>query len=479
MPVITHRRVNEMRSGRRRLSVGAVGGYNTGMSPTGGGSSPRTSTYGILSRYGSSGGSTGSECKPGAAAHSPSMPRRLSPRPQLLLQETLTTASSSRRKLSAATSSGLPSPSSSPTMMSVAHAPESLSESLPSSAASHMSPDGRIPGASLVDSGSNLPRVQITQNLVMSAAGGQSLAPAQEGLAGNDDASSGKRADGRGCVRFPEPVAIPGSKSSAVGFGITADNGMYSPPADEVNNVRQGAHAMAGSDTSDFDDSDSDIYMEAECGYSSDDEARADPLPTPEQLIFSQTWSTWPTPCHHLYSGSQFTGSQSNGTRSYVVTVSLKYVDMAVPELCGHFTIRGLTNDLPTLTTYFDAQIVGSSAHSFVTNQWDATVDTDRTHWSFFPAFMQYRNHFDAKDFGYKLSLSDKYIYMRWKERFVVPNYKLSRINGASYDGFYYVCYDREAATITGYYYHRDSDHYQCLKLNHAEQTTFSHYELA
>ncbi|KAJ2006140.1 hypothetical protein GGI04_001980 [Coemansia thaxteri] len=219
-----------------------------------------------------------------------------------------------------------------------------------------------------------------------------------------------------------------------------------------------------------------DVASADEC---SDDEVRNEPLPTPEQLIFSQSWSTWPTPCHHLYSGSKFSGTQSNGTRSYDVSVTLKYVDMGVPELCGHFTIRGLTSELPKLTTYFDAQIVGTSSNSFITNQWDASVDTDRTHWSFFPAFRHHRNRFDCKDFKYRLSLSDKYIFMRWKERFVVPNYKLNRISGASYDGFYYVCYDREEATITGYYYHRDSDHYQCLKLTHTKQTSFSHFELA
>ncbi|KAI7821108.1 vacuolar import/degradation protein Vid24, partial [Kickxella alabastrina] len=132
-------------------------------------------------------------------------------------------------------------------------------------------------------------------------------------------------------------------------------------------------------------------------------------------------------------------------------------VDMGVPELCGHFTIRGLTSELPTLTTYFDAQIVGTASNSFVTNQWEATVDTDRTHWSFFPAFMQYRNRFNSKDFNYKLGTSDKFVFMRWKERFIVPNYKLSKINGASYDGFYYVCYDREEAAVTGFYYHKES----------------------
>ncbi|KAJ2546253.1 GID complex subunit 4, VID24 [Coemansia sp. RSA 1933] len=210
-----------------------------------------------------------------------------------------------------------------------------------------------------------------------------------------------------------------------------------------------------------------------------EEDMRNEPLPTPEQLILSQSWSTWPTPCHHLYSGSRFSGTQSNGTRSYMVTVTLKYVDMGVPELCGHFTIRGLTNELPKLTTYFDAQIIGAAGNSFVTSQWDATVDTDRTHWGFFPAFRQHRSTFDSGDSAYRLRLSDRYVFMRWKERFVVPNYKLSRINGASYDGFYYVCYDRVEESITGYYFHRDSDNYQCLKLSHEPQTSFSHFELA
>ncbi|ORX73536.1 hypothetical protein DL89DRAFT_219402 [Linderina pennispora] len=194
----------------------------------------------------------------------------------------------------------------------------------------------------------------------------------------------------------------------------------------------------------------------------------------------SQSWSTWPTACHDLYSGSTFSGMQSNGVRSYAVAVTFKYVDMGVPEMCGHFTIRGLTTELPKLTTFFDVQIVGTGNHSFLTKQWDATVDTDRTHWvTSFAAFKPYRNTFDLGDFAYTMNLSDKFIFMRWKERFVVPNYKLSRISGASYDGFYYVCYDRAAASIIGYYYHKDSDHYQCLRLDHVKQSSFPHFEIA
>ncbi|KAJ1823655.1 GID complex subunit 4, VID24, partial [Coemansia sp. RSA 2599] len=399
-----------MRSGRRRLSVGAVGGYPA---MAAGGSSPRSATFAALSRH--------SDCKPGAL---PPMVRRLSARPQMLQDSASQTVfgGAAVRKPTADDAgvdtgrAGPPTPAASPGL-----APAGLASLL-------LASDGRIAAAP-------------------ASAGCLDAAEPTSPISVTSDADS-RPARSAGRTGINKVVAFAASTGTGTG-DYDCDCAIPSPLEDDG----------MGAD------------MDVEASYSSDEEedVRSDPnpLPTPEQLIFSQTWSTWPTPCHHLYSGSQFSGAQSNGTRSYVVSVTLKYVDMGVPELCGHFTIRGLTPDLPTLTTYFDAQIVGSGANSFVTNQWDASVDTDRTHWSFFPAFMQHRPRFDCKDFGYKLDLSDKYVFMRWKERFVVPNFKLSRINGASYDGFYYVCYDREAAAITGYYYHRDSDHYQCLKLKH------------
>ncbi|KAJ2880791.1 GID complex subunit 4, VID24 [Coemansia aciculifera] len=368
MPVITHRRVNEMRGGRRRLSIGAVGGHSSGNTFF---TARHTAGRGIGSPKDCSEHISGSLERSGALK----TPRQM------------------------------------------------LSASLPAAASPEMT-FGQIHPA---------------------------LTP----------------------PATPPPLSdTPSSQGPSAGAGASSINVKEELDCQPTPLAFSSCLPLTGSRP---------IAHLADDGYdvASDDEVRNEPLPTPEQLILSQSWSTWPTACHHLYSGSKFSGTQSNGTRSYVVTVTLKYVDMGVPELCGHFTIRGLTTELPKLTTYFDAQIVGSSSNSFVTNQWDASVDTDRTHWSFFPAFRQHRNRFDCSDFKYRLSMSDKYIFMRWKERFVVPNYKLSRISGASYDGFYYVCYDREEASITGYYFHRDSDHYQCLKLAHTKQTSFSHFELA
>ncbi|KAJ2683160.1 GID complex subunit 4, VID24 [Coemansia sp. RSA 1285] len=470
MPVITHRRVNEMRGGRRRLSVGAFSTYTTGPgsgtgSGVGSGTSPRSGSF-SFSRYTSPRSPSASK---EFVEHKPtSLECRSSVRPAAMLFDSSLEGVPDESVLS---SSGLSSEPASPQLQSFMQS-------------------GRRRGLRPA-SPAEMPLVDL--DVGNAADQRRQIASYGPDMAGDAAAAAAANSE---CADYehnaapatpesptPTPTSLPtrlealgadsdGRADSALETTDTemADSGVHTPAQTPPSQQ----HLGCGYDVLYAMDTDSELD-----GCSDEDDMRNEPLPTPEQLILSQSWSTWPTPCHHLYSGSRFSGSQSNGTRSYVVTVDLKYVDMGVPELCGHFTIRGLTNELPRLTTYFDAQIIGTAGHSFITNQWDATVDTDRTHWSFFPAFRQHRSSFDCSDFAYKLGLSDRYVFMRWKERFVVPNYKLNRINGASYDGFYYVCYDREEESITGYYYHRDSDHYQCLKLNHVAQTSFSHFELA
>ena len=47
---------------------------------------------------------------------------------------------------------------------------------------------------------------------------------------------------------------------------------------------------------------------------------------------------------------------------------------------------------------------------------------------------------------------------MRWKEYFLVPDHRITNISGASYDGFYYICFEKYVGKITGYYFHRTSE---------------------
>lgn len=52
------------------------------------------------------------------------------------------------------------------------------------------------------------------------------------------------------------------------------------------------------------------------------------------------------------------------------------------------------------------------------------------------------------------------YAFFYSQEHFLVPDHTITDITGASFAGFYYVCLQKSAATIEGYYYHRSSEWY-------------------
>jgi glucose-induced degradation protein 4 len=58
----------------------------------------------------------------------------------------------------------------------------------------------------------------------------------------------------------------------------------------------------------------------------------------------------------------------------------LQHVDEENCYLCGYLKITGLTSEFPTLTTFFDAEII-SKKYPFLTRKWDADEDVDRKHW--------------------------------------------------------------------------------------------------
>lgn len=49
---------------------------------------------------------------------------------------------------------------------------------------------------------------------------------------------------------------------------------------------------------------------------------------------------------------------------------------------------------------------------------------------------------------------------MRWKEHFLVPDHTIRDISGASFAGFYYICFQKLTSSIEGFYYHRSSEWY-------------------
>ncbi|KAF9526980.1 vacuolar import and degradation protein-domain-containing protein [Crepidotus variabilis] len=152
-----------------------------------------------------------------------------------------------------------------------------------------------------------------------------------------------------------------------------------------------------------------------------------------------------PTLHQCLYAGAVFQGTQKSGRNSYDVHVTIVDVNFAASTLCGYLRIRGLTDDWPELTTYFDAEIIGSR-YGFLTQSWGATQHEDLVHWNRFPAFKHIRH--ETK--GSHMTIDDRdrgCVFMRWKERFLVPDHRVQDINGASFAGFYYVCVELNPPT--------------------------------
>lgn len=177
-----------------------------------------------------------------------------------------------------------------------------------------------------------------------------------------------------------------------------------------------------------------------------------------------------------LYNGSKFQGFQKSKGSSYEVEVVLQHVDLENSYVCGYLQINGLTDEYPTLTTFFDGEII-SEKYPFLTRKWDADQGVDKKHWSKFAPFNQFAKTFNSDTFDYKRLAKMDFVFMRWKEHFLVNDHKITDINGASFLGFYYICFQESTATIEGFYYHRSSEWYQSLNLTHVPENSIQIYE--
>lgn len=172
-----------------------------------------------------------------------------------------------------------------------------------------------------------------------------------------------------------------------------------------------------------------------------------------------------------LRPGSRFVGTQQSERQVYDVQVEIKHVDLRESFLSGYLRIQGLTEDHPTLTTYFEGEIIGSK-YGFNTKHqtWGANGNIDMSHWAKFGAFRPYAK--PAKKGGIytiKDHLQKENIFMRWKEHFLVPNHRVRTIHGASFEGFYYICFNQVEGVVHGIYFHSKSEKFQQLELKHVE----------
>lgn len=222
-------------------------------------------------------------------------------------------------------------------------------------------------------------------------------------------------------------------------------------------------------------------------------------FPTTPRFNFSDRRLYPHYPSSFLRPGSKFSGTQQSDRQIYNVDVEV--LTLSVPEstMTGYLRICGLTEDHPTLTTFFTGEIIGGPTHkhTFQTKDptWGATDRTDLQHWAQFPAWRSLSK--DAKrDINFKypppvigigsqlgpspstsVVVADEVegaseaddntnpgwwtqpnVFMRWKEWFLVPDHRVRSIQGASFEGFYYICFNQTEGRINGIYFHARSE---------------------
>jgi len=169
-----------------------------------------------------------------------------------------------------------------------------------------------------------------------------------------------------------------------------------------------------------------------------------------------------------LRPGSVFKGTQQSDRQVYEVEVQIQHVDMAESFLCGYLKIQGLTDDHPTLTTYFEGEIIGSK-YTFQTKhpEWGSTDKVDMQHWGRFPAWRPLTKSAKTRqEYAFMDFATSEHIFMRWKEYFLVPDHRVRTISGASFEGFYYICFNQCTGTINGIYFHAKSEKYVIYPLS-------------
>ncbi|KAI9829705.1 MAG: hypothetical protein M1826_005448 [Phylliscum demangeonii] len=160
-----------------------------------------------------------------------------------------------------------------------------------------------------------------------------------------------------------------------------------------------------------------------------------------------------------LRPGSKFKGTQQSEKQSYEVQVELKHVDLDRSFLCGYLRIQDLTEEHPTLTTYFEGEIVGDK-YSFQTKhpEWGSNDRVDLHHWARFAPWRPLAKLAKKPDFVLKNFLQREHLFMRWKEYFLVPDHRVRTILGASFEGFYYICFNQASGAVSGIYFHAKSE---------------------
>ena len=165
-----------------------------------------------------------------------------------------------------------------------------------------------------------------------------------------------------------------------------------------------------------------------------------------------------------LFAGSIFRGTQTSGRSAYEVEVKflvsqphlhlgaqlnlVQDVNFEESTLSGYLSISHLTDAHPHLTTFFEGEIIGPK-YGFVTGaRYGATEHDDMRHWGRFEQFrrpstradivrpeMVFRDPLPDWSRGETVAKERDFVFLRLKERFLVPDHTVRDISGASFAG--------------------------------------------
>ncbi|KAJ9111001.1 hypothetical protein QFC22_006646 [Naganishia vaughanmartiniae] len=199
-------------------------------------------------------------------------------------------------------------------------------------------------------------------------------------------------------------------------------------------NERYEQDSMRYQDESDDDDNDDEMPDEGQ-----------DVVPNPILEVGRRRVPSVGRGC--LFPGSLFRGKQTSGRSSYDVEVRILDVSFPTSTISGYLSISHLTETHPRLTTFFSGEIIGST-HGFLTGpafySAQATEPDDMRHWSRFEHFQKVKGdlkrpgltmHDEASASASGVDEEKPFCFMRWKERFLVPDHKVRDISGASFAG--------------------------------------------
>jgi hypothetical protein len=165
-----------------------------------------------------------------------------------------------------------------------------------------------------------------------------------------------------------------------------------------------------------------------------------------------------------LHPGATFKGTQTSGRSAYEVEVKIAVrpflplisrlltdvqdVNLAESTVSGYLSIQHLTDAHPNLTTFFTGEIIGPE-YGFITgSRFGASENDDMRHWGRFEQFRRpatrgdmvrpelfFRDPQPDRSRGETRPKDRDFMFLRIKERFLVPDHRVRDISGASFAG--------------------------------------------